>query len=50
MLKIALEGHDENFDDIIEEAIPLWKYGLSIGSYMLTLHDICLLQVTLRVQ
>ena len=27
MLKIALEGPDENFDNIIEEAIPLWKSG-----------------------
>ena len=27
MLRIALEGPDENFDNIIEEAIPLWKTG-----------------------
>ena len=27
MLRIALEGTDENFDNIIEEAIPLWKSG-----------------------
>jgi len=27
MLRIALEGLDENFDNIIEEAIPLWKNG-----------------------
>ncbi len=25
MLRIALEGPDENFDNIIEEAVPLWK-------------------------
>ena len=25
MLRIALEGQDENFDNIIEEAIALWK-------------------------
>jgi hypothetical protein len=25
MLRIALEGPNENFDNIIEEAIPLWK-------------------------
>jgi len=37
MLRIALEGPYENFDNIIEEAIPLWKNGNSIGSYMLTL-------------
>ena len=27
MLRIALEGPNENFDNIIEEAIPLWKSG-----------------------
>ena len=27
MLRIALEGPDENFDNIIVEAIPLWKSG-----------------------
>ena len=27
MLRIALKGPDENFDNIIEEAIPLWKNG-----------------------
>jgi hypothetical protein len=27
MLRIALEGLDENFDNIIEEAIPLWENG-----------------------
>ena len=27
MLKIALEGSNENFDNIIEEAVPLWKIG-----------------------
>ena len=25
MLRIALEGPNENFDNIIEEVIPLWK-------------------------
>ena len=25
MLRIALEGPDEDFDNIIEEVIPLWK-------------------------
>ena len=25
ILKISLEGPNENFDNIIEEAIPLWK-------------------------
>ena len=27
ILRIAWEGPDENFDNIIEEAIPLWKNG-----------------------
>jgi hypothetical protein len=27
MLRIALEGPNENFANIIEEAIPLWKNG-----------------------
>ena len=27
MLRIAIEGPYENFDNIIEEAIPLWKSG-----------------------
>ena len=27
MLRIALEGPDEKFDNIIDEAIPLWKSG-----------------------
>ena len=27
MLRTALEGPDDNFDYIIEEAIPLWKSG-----------------------
>ena len=27
ILRSAWEGPDENFDNIIEEAIPLWKNG-----------------------
>jgi hypothetical protein len=27
ILRIALEGPNENFDNIIEEAIPLWENG-----------------------
>ena len=27
MLRIALEGPNETFDNIIEETIPLWKSG-----------------------
>ena len=27
MLRSALKGPDENFDNIIEEAIPLWENG-----------------------
>ena len=27
LLKIALEGPNENFDNIIGEAIPLWENG-----------------------
>ena len=27
MLRIALEGLDENFDNFIKEAIALWKNG-----------------------
>ena len=27
MLRIALKGPDENFDNIIEEAISLWETG-----------------------
>ena len=27
ILRSALEGPNENFDNIIEEAIPLWKTG-----------------------
>jgi hypothetical protein len=49
MLRIALMGPDEIFDNIIEEAIPLWGMELSIGSYMLILHVIYLLQVTFFV-
>ena len=44
MLRIALEGPDENFDNIIIEE------KLSTSSYMLTLHFICPMQVTLLVQ
>ena len=50
VLKIALKGLDENFDNIIEEAIPLWENGTKSGSYMPTLHIICLQQVTFLVQ
>ena len=27
MLRIALKGPDENFENIIEHAIPLWENG-----------------------
>jgi hypothetical protein len=50
MLRIALEGPDENFDNIIEEAIPLWKIGAKYRFYMLILHVMCLLQVMHLVQ
>ena len=48
MLRIALEGPYENFDNIIKEVISSWKMELSTGSYMLILHVKCLLQVTLQ--
>ena len=47
MHRIALEGFYEKFDNIVEEAILCGKMTLSIGSHMLTLHVICLMQVTL---
>ena len=46
MLRIALDGFYEKIDNIIEEAILCGKMKLGIGSHMLTLHVICLLQVT----
>ena len=48
MVRIALEGPYENFDNIIDKAIPL-QNNESKYSHMLTLHIICLLQVTLIV-
>ena len=51
MLRIALKGPDENFDNIsLKRQFLCGKMEQSIGSYMLTFHVICLLQVTLLVQ
>ena len=41
MLRNALEGLDDNFGNVFEKTIPLWKKKLSTGSYMLNLHVIC---------
>ena len=50
MLRIALEGPYANFDNIIAEAIPLWKVETKYRFPYATLHILCLLQVTLIVE
>jgi hypothetical protein len=49
ILRVALEGPNETFDNVNDEAIVLWENGTG-SIIMLILHVICLLQVTFFVQ
>jgi hypothetical protein len=49
ILRVALEGPNETFDNVNEEAIVLWENGTG-SIIMLILHVICILQVMFFVQ
>jgi hypothetical protein len=51
MLRIALEGPNEIFDNIIEEAIPLWKKSETKYRFLYTNPSLmCLREVMHLVQ